>query len=114
MRTYSLDEARERVRTELPAWRIRDGRLERVYATGEWTVTLLAAGAVAFLAEAAFHHPDLELAYDRLTVRLETHEAGGLTDRDFLLARRVEEVLGWRPGPPFPRRPGVWIEAESG
>ena len=58
----------------------------------------MAAGAVAHLAEAAWHHPELVLNYSSLEVRLNTHSAGGITDKDFELARRIEALVGWRPG----------------
>jgi 4a-hydroxytetrahydrobiopterin dehydratase len=98
VKVYSEAETVERLRRELPHWSYADGALQRVYATGGWKATLLAVGAVAHLAEAAFHHPDLIVTYPRLTVRLSTHDAGGITDKDFELARKVEDVVGWQPG----------------
>ncbi len=47
---------------------------------------------VAGAAEAKNHHPDIEIGYDEVTVRLSTHSAGGVTDRDLDLARAVEEA----------------------
>jgi 4a-hydroxytetrahydrobiopterin dehydratase len=73
----------------LPAWRLEEGFLARTYTTGSWQLTLLLANAIGYLAEVAWHHPELILSYPRLTVRLQTHDAGGITDKDFELARRV-------------------------
>ncbi len=53
--------------------------------------------AIGFLAEAAYHHPDLAVTWARVTVKLSTHSAGGITDKDFDLARRIEDVALWRP-----------------
>jgi 4a-hydroxytetrahydrobiopterin dehydratase len=53
--------------------------------------------AIGFLAEAAYHHPDLTVTYARVTVKLSTHSAGGITDKDFDLARRIEDLALWRP-----------------
>jgi pterin-4a-carbinolamine dehydratase len=53
--------------------------------------------AIAHIAEAADHHPDLEVGYSRVTVTLSTHSAGGLTIKDFVVARRIEETAGWQP-----------------
>ena len=53
--------------------------------------------ALGYLAEAAYHHPDLSVTWGRVTVKLSTHSAGGITDKDFELARRLEEVALWRP-----------------
>jgi 4a-hydroxytetrahydrobiopterin dehydratase len=54
--------------------------------------------AVGHLAEAAWHHPDIAASYAWVEVKLMTHTAKGITDKDFELARKVEEVVGWRPG----------------
>jgi 4a-hydroxytetrahydrobiopterin dehydratase len=96
----------------LPTWRLEGGVLTRTYTTGNWQLTLLLANAIGYLAEAAWHHPELILSYPRLTVRLQTHDAGGITDKDFELARRIEAVVTWRPSPEdalegTPRR---WVE----
>lgn len=82
---------------ELPTWAVKDGELHRQYRTANWRVTLLAANAIAFLAEAANHHPRLVLNYRSLDIFLHTHDAAGLTEKDLVLARRVEETLDWPP-----------------
>lgn len=94
---YSDAEIAERLTGDLARWRHADGALVRLYRTQNWKATLLAAGAVAHLAEAAWHHPELVLNYPSLEVRLNTHSAGGVTDKDFELARKIEAVIGWRP-----------------
>lgn len=111
MKTYTMEEIRERLTDNLENWSAEPGVLVRTYRTGDWPTTLLAAGAIAFLAESSFHHPDIVLGYDILTVRLTTHDAGGVTDRDFELARRIEEVLTWQPGPndALEGKPKGWI-----
>jgi 4a-hydroxytetrahydrobiopterin dehydratase len=53
--------------------------------------------AIGYLSEAAYHHPDLSVTWGRITVKLSTHSAGGITDKDFALARRIEDVVLWRP-----------------
>ena len=50
------------------------------------------------LAEAAWHHPDLTASYAWVEVRLMSHDAKGVTDRDFQLAKKIEEVVHWQPG----------------
>ena len=92
-------EVREWLEGNLPAWRVEDGHLVRTYTTKSWQLTLRLANTIGFLAEAAWHHPELTLSYPRLTVRLQTHDAGGITDKDFELARRIEAVVTWRPAP---------------
>ena len=54
--------------------------------------------AIGFIAEAADHHPDLEVSWPKVVVRLSTHSAGGITDKDVALAREIEQLALWRPG----------------
>ena len=87
-----------RLRAELPGWRLEGGRIRRTYRTAGWKGTLMVINAVGHLAEAAWHHPDISASYARVEVSLTTHSAGGITGKDFALARKIEEVVGWRPG----------------
>jgi 4a-hydroxytetrahydrobiopterin dehydratase len=89
---------RERLRSELPHWRFENGFITRLYKTHGWKGTLMVVNAVGHLAEAAWHHPDIVASYPSVEVRLQTHTAKGITDKDFALARKIEEVVAWRPG----------------
>ena len=95
----------------LPGWEIREGWLRRAYGTPGWPHTLLLANQIAFLAEAAWHHPDLELGYARCVVKLQTHSVRGLTAMDFALARRIEEQVTWKPdeASPLEGYPKRWM-----
>ncbi len=84
---------------ELPGWYLDDGWIRRVYKTDGWPTTLMLVNAIAFVAEAAYHHPDMHVTWARVTVKLKTHSAGGITDKDFLLARQIEHAALWRPVP---------------
>lgn len=55
--------------------------------------------AVGHLAEAAWHHPDISASYAFVIVKLMNHAAKGVTDKDFELARKIEEVVHWQPEP---------------
>jgi 4a-hydroxytetrahydrobiopterin dehydratase len=96
--TFSAEQVQARLRTELPNWRFETAALIRTYKTGGWKGTLMVANAVGHLAEAAWHHPDLALSYGSATVKLQSHDVQGITERDFALARKIEEVVLWRPG----------------
>lgn len=87
----------ERLR-ELPGWKVEGGALSRSYATDGWPTTLMLVNAVGFYAEAADHHPDLGVHWGRVDVALSTHSAGGITAKDFELARLIEQTALWRPG----------------
>lgn len=81
----------------LTGWRYEDKAIRRVYETDGWTVTLMLVGALGFAAEAADHHPDLTVSYRRVGVALATHSAGGITAKDFELAKKFDEIALWRP-----------------
>lgn len=95
--TYSDTEIAERLQQILPRWRFEDGWIRRKYKTHSWKGTLMVINAVGHLAEAAWHHPDLTASYAWVEVRLKTHTAKGITDKDFELARKIEEVIQWQP-----------------
>ena len=82
--------------TDLPGWAIADGMLTKSYDTNGWPFTMLVVGAIAFLAESADHHPDLIVTWPRVTVKLSTHDAGGLTAKDFDLARQIDQTVHTR------------------
>lgn len=89
----------ERLAAQLPSWRYEEGHLVRFFETGGWQRTMILANAIAFLGEAGWHHPDMLLSYPRLKVMLTTHDAEGITEKDFELALRIEELATWRPQP---------------
>ena len=94
--TYNESQIAERLR-ELSGWYFEDGWIRRVYKTDGWPTTLMLVNAIGFVAEAAYHHPDLSVTWGRVIVKLSTHSAGGITDKDFALARQIESVALWRP-----------------
>jgi len=75
----------------VPGWEIAEGRLRREYAFERYLDGVGFAGRVAELAEAADHHPDILIGYRCVTLTLVSHDAGGLTDRDFALATRIDK-----------------------
>lgn len=97
-KVYSEDEIRQRIAAELPQWSYEAGWLQRQYRTSGWKGTLMVVNTVGHLAEAAWHHPDLAVSYAGVIVKLVTHSANGVTDKDFELARKIEETTLWRPG----------------
>ncbi len=76
----------------VPAWS-RDGdSITTVTERADFRDSLLYVGAVAYLAEAASHHPDVAIAWNQVTLTLSTHSAGGLTAADFALARQISAL----------------------
>jgi 4a-hydroxytetrahydrobiopterin dehydratase len=78
-------------------WYLEDGWLRRKFNTDGWPTTLMLTNAIGFLCEAAYHHADLSITWGKLWVKLKTHSAGGITDKDFELAKKIEEVVLWKP-----------------
>lgn len=77
-----------------PAWQREGDAITRTFAFKGFMRPALLANAIAHLAEQANHHPELTIRWGSLTVRLRTHDADGLTERDFALAERIDAVAG--------------------
>jgi 4a-hydroxytetrahydrobiopterin dehydratase len=98
-RVYTESEISEKLREPgLTGWYLEEGWLRRKYNTDGWPQTLMAVNSIGYLCEAAWHHADLAVTWGKLWVKLTTHSAGGITDKDFELAKKIEEVVLWRPG----------------
>lgn len=97
-KTYTDEEVEARLKQELPNWYLENGWIRRKYKTSSWKSTLMVVNTVGHLAEAAFHHPDLTVSYAFVIVKLVNHAAKGITDKDFELAKKIEEVVMWQPG----------------
>ena len=78
--------------TAVPAWTRDRGSITTVTARADFRDALLYVGAVAYLAEKASHHPDIAIAWNKVTLTLSTHSAGGLTANDFALARQISSL----------------------
>lgn len=83
---------------KLPGWELREGWIRRTYNTPGWPHTLLLINTIGYLAEAAYHHPDLSVGYAKVTVKLQTHRVHGITMNDVELAQKINEVVLWKPG----------------
>lgn len=96
-RIYTEEEVANKLSAELPHWFFENGWIRRKYKTSGWKATLMVVNTVGHLAEAAWHHPDLTVSYAFVIVKLCTHEAKGITDKDFQLATKIEQVIAWQP-----------------
>ena len=79
---------------EVEGWELRDGHLRKQFTFRTFLRAIAFVNSVAYLAEGAGHHPDITINYNKVTLRIITHSAGALTDRDFALARDVDAKLG--------------------
>ena len=96
-KVYNEAEILAKLAETLPGWTFKDGWIRRTYRTSGWKATLMAVNTIGHLAEAAWHHPDLNVSYAFVTVKLQNHAAKGITDKDFELAQKIDDVLMWRP-----------------
>lgn len=77
----------------LQGWEVTDNALIRTFQLPSFAHAVLMMGAIGQLAEAAGHHPDILIhGYNKLTVTLTTHSAGGITEKDFSLARQIQAL----------------------
>jgi 4a-hydroxytetrahydrobiopterin dehydratase len=89
MPALSAEDANLRLRA-LPDWKIVAGELVRTFQFDDFRGALGFVNRVGELAEEAGHHPDIDIRYNRVRLGLTTHDAGGLTGKDFDLAARLE------------------------
>jgi 4a-hydroxytetrahydrobiopterin dehydratase len=73
-------------------WERAGAAITRTVKLGDFRDAILYAGAVAHLAQAANHHPDIAISWNTVTLTLSTHSAGGLTDKDFELASQISQL----------------------
>ena len=76
----------------LPGWRRESGTLSRLFVFADFVAAMRFVNAVADAAEAANHHPDIRVQYNKVTLQLVTHDAGGITASDFALAATVSDL----------------------
>jgi 4a-hydroxytetrahydrobiopterin dehydratase len=77
---------------EIPGWERQGDELVRTYVFKNFREAMAFVNRVAELAEEARHHPDITIRYNRVQLLLTTHEAGGITERDIALARKLAEL----------------------
>jgi 4a-hydroxytetrahydrobiopterin dehydratase len=77
----------------LPEWRIEEGVLTRSFRFEDFIAALAFVNQVGERAEEACHHPDIDIRYNKVRLGLVTHDAGGLTAKDFELAIAVDRLL---------------------
>jgi 4a-hydroxytetrahydrobiopterin dehydratase len=77
----------------LPDWRLEDGQLIRSITFSTFPQAIDFVNRIAAFAEAANHHPDIDIRYNKLRLALVTHDSGGITQKDVDLATSIETAL---------------------
>jgi len=80
--------------TSLPDWKAENGRLLRAFSFPDFKSALDFVNRAGAIAEEMGHHPDIQLGWGRAAFEISTHDAGGITDNDFELARRIDGIAG--------------------
>ena len=76
----------------IPEWQLQDGKILRTFQFKDFPAAIKFVEAVAGLAEHAWHHPDIDIRWNQVTLTLTTHDARGLTEKDFSLAREIDKL----------------------
>ena len=78
---------------ELPDWREENGVLMRAFSFPDFLAAMQFVNAIAEAAESEGHHPDIDIRYNKVNLALWSHDAGGITERDFQLAARISQLV---------------------
>ncbi len=98
LNVYNENEIREKISNQFQNWEYDGKWIRKTFKTHSWKGTLMAINTIGHLAEAAWHHPDLVASYAFVEVKLMTHDKKGITNLDFELAKKIDEVVLWNPG----------------
>lgn len=83
----------DRIREELPdGWSLEGDEITRIYEVDSYLGGVGFAAGIGGIAEDAFHHPEITIRWGEVEVRLTTHDAGGVTEKDLELAERFDDV----------------------
>jgi 4a-hydroxytetrahydrobiopterin dehydratase len=77
----------------VPSWQLENGELVRIFKFGDFRESMSFVNQLAELAEKAGHHPDIDIRYSKVRLGLVTHDAGGLTHKDFDLAAKIDKLV---------------------
>ena len=77
---------------KIPGWKRKAEVISRTFQFKDFPAAMKFTDAVAQLAEEAWHHPDIDIRWNKVTLALTTHDAGGLTKKDFALAKKFDDL----------------------
>jgi 4a-hydroxytetrahydrobiopterin dehydratase len=87
------DDEVQRLLQQVEGWQVADGALHKEFRFADFHRTMAFVNAVAWIAHAEDHHPDLLVGYNRCTLRYRTHSVKGLSVNDFICAAKVDALL---------------------
>lgn len=83
----------EKALIRLPDWQLNDALLNRTFNFTDFREAMSFVNSVAAVAERAGHHPDIDIRYNKVKLALTSHDAGGITEKDFALATEIGTIL---------------------
>ena len=92
MPVLSESELNERLEV-MPDWNVVKGEITRTYKLASFPFAIEFVRQIGDLAEAAGHHPDIDIRYDNVKIALSTHDEKGITEKDFNLAKQIDALL---------------------
>ena len=91
MKKLSSDEIKSAL-GKIPGWKKKADVISRTFQFKDFPAAMKFVDTVAQIAEKEWHHPDIDIRWNRVTLALTTHDAGGLTEKDFALAKKFDEL----------------------
>lgn len=76
----------------VPDWKNQDSNISRTFQFKDFPAAVSFVNSVAKIAEKEWHHPDIDIRWNKVTLTLSTHDAGGLTEKDFILAKQFDTL----------------------
>jgi 4a-hydroxytetrahydrobiopterin dehydratase len=92
MAALSASEITEKLAT-IPTWRLENGALTQNFVFTDFREAMSFVNSLAAVAERAGHHPDIDIRYNKVNLALSSHDAGGITEKDFALATEIGRIL---------------------
>jgi len=91
---FNKDQIQEYLAQLSSAWEVKDNRkITKRFKLKDFKEALAFVNKIADLAEQEGHHPDITINYNRITIELFTHSIGGLSENDFILAAKIEQLV---------------------
>ncbi len=97
IKVFNESEINEILSEKLKGWEYDGKWIRKTFKTHSWKSTLMVVNSIGHLAESAWHHPDLQVSYAFVEVKLMNHSMKGITQLDFDLAEKIDEFILWNP-----------------
>ena len=94
---FTDQEVGDYINNKLDGWSYDGKWIRKTFKTHSWKSTLMVVNSIGHLAEAAWHHPDLQISYAFVEVKLMNHAKKGITQLDFDLAKKIDDFILWNP-----------------